>query len=180
MAVGGAGCAQRFRALIRDELLRLVFDHWASARGERLMPSWCDIDPAKMKPALPLVWAWRLDETGEFVGRLAGERVIGTLGINLHGKRPRELFPEEVARVAEARYRRVLGEPALCHMRGAIFVFDEREGQGERIMMPLGPEPGSGGGIIGATVYEHPRLWRGIVGRTPYDTATFIPLKEES
>ncbi len=165
----------RFRELIRDPRIRLVFEEWNRARAEKLMPRWSDLDPAAMKPALPYIWAYRRDADGEYINRLAGENVVQTLGFSMRGQPLRKFFPEAVAQLAIERYNRILGEPALCHMRGPIFSDDERRGEGERIVLPLAPDRG-GDGVLGATIYEYAQLWRGSVVSMPYDAATFVPL----
>lgn len=47
----------------------------------RLAPAWRDINPAKIKTELPIVWFYRCDATqDEFVGGLAGDAIHRLLG----------------------------------------------------------------------------------------------------
>jgi hypothetical protein len=165
----------RFLALIRDPHIRPLFEEWNRARGAKATPRWSDLDPSAMKPALPYIWSWWRDGDGEYFIRLAGENVVQTLGFSMRGQSLRKLFPEAVAQLAIDRYDRVLGEPALCHMRGSIFSDDQRRGEGERIILPLAADR-RGEGVIGATIYEFAQLWRGPVVSMSYDAATFISL----
>jgi hypothetical protein len=71
-----------------------------------------------------------------------------------------EIFPAEIARRIDDRYRRVMGEPSCCHMVGQIFAADGTGGLDERIVMPLGEDGRHGDGILGATVYNRARVIR--------------------
>ena len=95
---------QDFFARIEAPALRAVARHWGEARAGRRMPAWRDIDPLKIVPYLPIVWAWRYDRQDDrFTGRLAGDAITRAFGRSLRGADP------DTARTAfvEARF----GEP---------------------------------------------------------------------
>ena len=67
---------ESFLSSINSTPLKAVALHWNAARGDRLMPSWGELRPAAMARQLPLIWSYRFDRsTGEFTGRLAGNRI---------------------------------------------------------------------------------------------------------
>jgi hypothetical protein len=119
------------------------------------MPAWRDIDPAAIKEHLPLVWSWRWEPAlATFVGRLAGEEIIAYFGLNPRGKRVEDCFPQGARELVIERYKRVVGEPALMHSRGKVYLLAGGDGWGERIAMPLAADGLNGDGIFGATVYR--------------------------
>src|SRR5258708_20882426 len=101
-----------FLSAIKETALLDVAAHWNTARGNRLMPGWSDIDPVGLGRNLPIVWAWRYDAgLGTFVGRLAGEEIIPVLGVNIPGRRIETGFrPDAGDRVCQ-RHRTVLEGP---------------------------------------------------------------------
>lgn len=146
---------ERFRASMSDAALIAVAEHWNDARSGRMMPGWRDIDPAAIKEHLQIVWAWRWDaEIGTFIGRLAGEGIIATLGKNTRGKRMDEVLHPDAREVVLARCKRVIGDPAIMRSHGKVYVTTGRDGWGERIVLPLAADGRNGDGVLGATVYR--------------------------
>jgi hypothetical protein len=146
---------ERFRASIKDPALGAVVEHWNIVRSGRPMPAWQDIDPASIKEHLPIVWAWRWDpELNTFIGRLAGEEILAVLRTHTRGKRIDECFATEACQAIFARFKQVIDGPALMHSHGKVYVLGGRDGQGERIVLPLGADGTLGDGVIGATVYR--------------------------
>lgn len=87
---------ESFLSSITSASLRAVALHWNAARGNRLMPSWDELRPAAMAKQLPIVWSYKFDRsTGEFTGRLAGDRITEVFGKSLRGMRPRDFHPPE-------------------------------------------------------------------------------------
>ena len=146
-----------FLARIQSPALRAVATHWREAASTRAMPGWKDIDPMAIAPHLPIVWAWKYDRaTGAFTGRLAGDAIALAFGRQLRGVALHDFFadrdPDEVA----ARFRRIVGEPALMYCDGQVFKHAGRVGQGERIALPLAEDGRTPDGILGATTYSLP------------------------
>ncbi|SMF41288.1 PAS domain-containing protein [Tistlia consotensis] len=142
-------------ASLQAAALRDVADHWNRCRGARRMPGWQDLDPAELKPHLPIVWSWRFDpELGDFVGRLAGEQINAAFGKSLRGKTPNQFFAPEHAREMRWRMEKVMIGP--CGMRGSghVFVHAGGAGEGERLILPLAGDGVTGDGVLGATVYR--------------------------
>jgi len=143
-----------FLQAIQAPGLRRVAQHWNAARGPKRMPAWSDINPKDIAAELPMVWAYRYDAaTGEFIGRLSGERIAEIFGRNLRGHSMREIYPARDYDRLLARSKRLIAEPAFYHAVGVVFQHIDRFGKGERIMMPLADDGVTGDGIFGATLY---------------------------
>ena len=143
---------ERFEHSVESPALRNVVRHWADARRGRRMPGWDDISPAAIKEQLTIIWSWRFDSaSGEFIGRLAGERIESVLGMSIRGVRMSEVFARHDYAKTLARHTRVMREPAFFRGHGLIFRHLDRFDIGERIILPLGDDGEHGDGIIGAT-----------------------------
>lgn len=146
---------ERFLASIKDPALVAVAEHWNMARSGRPMPAWQNIDPASVKEHLPIIWSWRWEpRMGTFIGRLAGEDILTVLSTHTRGKRIDECFPPEAREAIFARFKQVMDGPALMHSHGKVYVLGGRDGQGERIVLPLASDGTLGDGVIGATAYR--------------------------
>ncbi|HVO02075.1 MAG TPA: PAS domain-containing protein [Candidatus Cybelea sp.] len=146
---------QAFLDSIHAAELRAVALHWNTARSNRAMPAWRDIDPVAIGPHLRYVWAWKYDAAHDtFSGRLAGEEIDRAFGKSLRGVPMTEFFSPEAFSVAFPRHRRVATEPCFMHGEGLVFVHVGRLLVGERIIMPLAEDGVHGDGIVGATIYH--------------------------
>lgn len=143
----------QFSQSIGSPALRAVMLHWNAARGGKKMPAWEDLDPKAMVPQLPLVWAYRFErETGEFIGRLAGEKIAQAYGKSFRGLTLAEIHtsPERYGQ-ARALLTRVIQEPAIFRGRGRVYQLQGEFQTGERIILPLAGDGASGDGVFGAT-----------------------------
>lgn len=141
-----------FMASLVDTQLIAVAHHWNAARGDRLAPAWRDIDPTGIGPHLSIIWAWRWDEDEQaFIGRLAGADIEQVLNARYRGSRMVDVFGEKLALTMHDRALRIMREPATVHSIGRLVTKRKVTGVGERIVLPLGGEPG---GVLGATVYR--------------------------
>jgi hypothetical protein len=161
---------EHFLACIETPALREIAAHWrraaarrpltsacGSARAERLMPGWRDIDPAAIAPHLPLVWSWKYDRAADrFTGRLSGEAITAVFGRQLRGAALHDFFAGRDAEQVEARFHRIVHDPSLVHSHGRLFRHIGRVGIGERICMPLADDGEHADGILGATNYSLP------------------------
>jgi hypothetical protein len=144
-----------FLSAIKDTALLDVAAHWNTARGNRLMPGWSDIDPVGLGRNLPIVWAWRYDAgLGTFVGRLAGEEIIAVLGVNIRGRRIETCFRPDAVDVVCQRYRTVIEGPKFMYSYGTVFARSGGNGVGQRIVLPLATDGVHSDGVLGATVYR--------------------------
>lgn len=132
--------------------LRAVAAHWATARGERVMPAWEDIRPASIAAQLKQIWAYKSDpETGRFVARLAGDKIVRGLRHSFRGVQLEDLHPAAAVPLIHRTMTRVVQEPALYHLKGILFRQKDRTGTGERIMLPL-----ADGGLLGVSALDSP------------------------
>lgn len=138
---------------IGSPVVRAVALHWHEARGIKKMPSWQDLQPKTIAPYLELVWSYNFDAaSGDFVGRLAGDRIARAYGKNFHGLKLADAYqsPDRYA-ATHALFLRVVSEPAIFRGSGRIFQRKEASETGERIMLPLSSNGVWGDGIFGAT-----------------------------
>lgn len=118
------------------------------------MPGWSDIKPGAIAAQLPIVWSYKYNaQSGEFVGRLAGQQITSVLSRPFAGTSLAEIFAAEDFGWIYPTFRRVVTEPAFYLGTGRVFRHLNRYGKGERIMMPLAADGVAVDGILGATEY---------------------------
>ena len=138
---------------INSPKLKRVLEHWWETRGNRLMPAWQDIRPAKFKEALPIVWSYRYDPVeDEFLGGLAGDEIRRLLGGPIKNARFRDVYKADPQMFP--RVKRVLLGPALFIGRGLLFKQRQRQCYGERIILPFSDVDGRAAGVFGATDFK--------------------------
>jgi hypothetical protein len=142
---------------IASPALKAVASHWLAARGDRLMPSWQQIKPSQIAPHLPILWAYRYDrDTGQFTGRLAGQRFGWGMDRKFGGATLKELHsPDSYPKILANALRLVEG-PALSLCQGRLFRQGDRFGSGERISLPLSEDGQNCDGLLGASQYQYP------------------------
>ena len=107
------------RVAIGSSKLRRILSHWLEIRGNRLMPMWQDICPAKIKSELSVVWQYRYDRAeDEFFGGLSGDAIQRLIGGPIKNARFRELHKGDPHFFARAK--RVLFDPAIFCGRRTI------------------------------------------------------------
>lgn len=148
---------QEFLASISSPVLRGVAQHWNEARGLRMMPAWESLKPSAITGALSMIWVFKYDrDTGEFTGRLAGERISRGFDRNFRGVPLKELHSAESFPRIYDNVLRLVQEPALAHSQGTLFRQCDRLGIGERITLPLSSDGVTCDGMIGASEYVFP------------------------
>src|SRR5258706_5625989 len=146
---------------ISDQKLLTVMHHWLQVRGDRQMPSWRDIDPLQLGPALPHMWSLRYDRVKQgFIGRLSGEEINAVFGKSLRQTPIEDFFaPLDVPWIHE-RCLRVIEKPCIIVVTGPVYAYTGNYGLGHRIMLPLGEDHGQGligDEVMGVTTYNlHP------------------------
>ncbi len=144
-----------FLSSITSAPLKAVALHWDMARGNQLMPSWDELRPAAMAKQLPIIWSYKFDRsTGEFTGRLAGDRITEVFDKSLRGTRLQDFHPPEATPWVTAMLLRVVSEPSLHLSSGRVFKQMDRVGTGQRIILPLAADGKTADGILGATDYH--------------------------
>lgn len=143
-----------FRALITDPRLQLLFDYWHRIKQDRSMPDWADLRPEEIAPVLPVIWAWRFDENGDFRLRLAGELIAEVLEVNIRGKTPFDLYTKAAAQGIDERFRKVITDPTCSFSAGPVNRDSRAVGFGQRLVLPYEDRKAGRRGVIGASTLE--------------------------
>ncbi len=148
---------EHFTNSIESPALKAVAAHWAAARGTAQMPSWEQLRPSQFAAQLFLVWAFKYDRgTGQFTGRLAGNRIEQGFGKNFRGLALQDLHPPHMFAKAHHHMARIVLEPAAHRGGGRLFKQGSRVVEGERIMLPLASDGIHADGVLGASDYYYP------------------------
>lgn len=155
---GKSQCSfESLTASIRSPNVRAIADHWFTAKGSQLMLSWKQLQPARIKKQLPLIWALRYDPlTGQFIGRLAGQEIHRIIGKSIAGLSLCEIFPSEAVPSFSELLTRVVEGPRIYHCIGRIYELVGRYGPGERLVMPLATDGVTADGVLGISQYYYP------------------------
>lgn len=141
-----------------DARLALLLRRWAEWREGTAPPPRSRIDPASLKPCLPLAWIWRLTpDHRSLTCTLAGEEVQAAWGRGIIGNDPISLWGPEAGLVVRERLRRVALIPAIVHGRSSILP-EGSPTQGkfaERLILPLTNDDSRPFGVIGMTLYRY-------------------------
>lgn len=140
----------------QDLRLRLLLRRWAEWREGNLVPKRSRVDPAAIKPCLPMIWMWRLNEARDgVVCTLAGEEVNRAWGFSIIGRDPVSLWGPEAGGIVLDRLIRAALIPALFHGRTGIVPAAASGLTAERLILPLRNDDGSPFGIFGITMYRY-------------------------
>lgn len=143
-----------FITSIKSLGLLAIANHWHQMRADRLMPAWSDLNPAAIAPYLTRIWAFKYDRgSGEFIGRLAGDRITVATGRNFRGITLKELVSPDSYERSLAGLTRIVTEPAIYRSHGLLFRIGERVVEGERIALPLADDGQHADGVVGGTEY---------------------------
>jgi hypothetical protein len=159
--------------------LKQVADHWREAKGTRAMPAWTDLRPSAIASQLPIVWSYKYDpETGEFTGRLAGERITRLFGKDFRGTPMAHIQPASDFPWVYALCKRIVNEPAFYRGTGLMYRHLDRYGTGERIVLPLSSDGRVADGIVGVTEYRLDPRQADPATPIPRETEQWFPLYE--
>lgn len=129
-------------------------DAWKDARHGELIPHKSKFDPLRIPALLPYIWmAHYDDDVGDFVCRLAGEKINATWGRQIRGLRLRDM--EGVRNHAHIlnRWRSILDDATIEYSA------TPEEGPGfkkhatERLILPMRDDAGTPRFLIGMTLY---------------------------
>ena len=141
---------------LSSSALLAVAQHWDQARSNRLLPTWADLSSSALAPHFKLLWGFNFDpKANEYTGLIAGKHVSEWLGANFWGARLQDIHPPHVVNDARRFFDRIMAGPAIGRCSGRLFTMSGRAITGERIALPLAPDGGHPGGILGATDYEY-------------------------
>ena len=163
------------------DLLHRFARFWDQARGNFIVPNFEDLDPVDMPWALQTIFVVERLPNLNLTYRLVGGQMSDRLGGQLIGKTATEVFEPEYAGHVNARWLRVLDEPALCY---AVTRHLTREGhilQARRFLAPARSASGEIDRVIGVSAFDqaHFETGSGIDGGTEIDVRWW-PLTENS
>jgi hypothetical protein len=93
---------RRIDGMVRDDGLRAAIGYWDGLRGNRLLPSRMDLDPAALRPHLRDAAILEVAAPGSLRIRLGGARINALLGMDARGLPLRALFDlSERARISD-------------------------------------------------------------------------------
>lgn len=128
--------------------------HWAERR-RGLMMAKQDIDPIALKSCLPNVWLHRYrPETDDFFCVLAGEQVNAAWGASIANRTLAEILRPEQYELTAARYRQVIGLPAIQVVRRTIVPSAATAKDTDRVIVPVCDSEGRPAGVFGMTLYH--------------------------
>jgi hypothetical protein len=153
----GASNLDAFIASIESPGLLAIARHWQAARAGKRVAAWSKLSPSAIAPYLTLLWSFRYDrQSGEFAGRLAGNRIMVASGHSFRGTTLKDLHSPEICERSHAEFTRLVTTPALYHCRGPLFRAGGKITEGERIVMPLAEDGEHADGLLGASEYVVP------------------------
>ena len=136
-------------------VLRQLVGYWLEKRSGRSMPSKADIDPVEIPWALSHIWICDyLADSKRFRYRLAGEEVNAVAEQSLAGKFLDETLPPDRSELILRKYHAVVEKRGILHDSGRVYLLQNRQATGERIILPLADDGETVDAIVGATVYE--------------------------
>lgn len=140
---------------VQHEQIRRLLSYWLDCRDGRLMPRRTDIDPIEMPRILPWVWLCDyLPEERRFRYRLAGEQINDLYGFNLAGRHLEETLSARAFANVFKRRMRIVAERVIEHGIGAIYLLNDRNTSGERLVLPLSEDGERVSQLLGATIYR--------------------------
>jgi hypothetical protein len=146
-----------FISRVESPALLAIATHWHEVRSNKRLPGWADLSPSAIGPHLTRLWSFKYDaQTGEFTGRLAGNRIMVATGHSFRGTTLRELHPPHIYEKSQAEFTRIVTGPAIYRCRGPLFRAGGHVVEGERIVMPLAEDGEHGDGLLGASEYAVP------------------------
>lgn len=140
---------------LRHQYLRELARYWLDLRASSGLPRRKDIDPLDISPRiLPHMWIVDCEDGGaRFRFRLAGEAINQTFGYPVRGLSLDEAFPARLRGSVQKRFERVAQEACGCHCIGTVYVENERNGFGERLILPLSDNGRDVSHLLGVTHY---------------------------
>lgn len=147
--------------LIDDQRIQLLWTHWRSSLKPGRLPQREDIDPIAVKSALPIIWIYRLDDSGrDFYCALAGDEIMSAWGRpGMIGMPISQLFPTPAYHSLRSRWLELLDRPAVMHGSARYnqhWAETPMRDRPERLSLPLDGPDGRPYGVIGATSYRQP------------------------
>lgn len=144
---------------------------WIDARAGQMVPLFSDLDPVEMPWALETIFVVERRDDGILAYRLVGGVMSDRLGGKLVGKTAEDVFEREYAARVNARWNRVLDEPALCFAESRHLTRAGRILRAQRFLAPARSSGGAVDRVIGVSSFDtnHLETGSGIDGGTEMD-----------
>jgi hypothetical protein len=152
-------------------LLQRFLAFWTDARGTRPVPDFVDLDPVEMPWALRTIFVVERLDDGRLTYRLVGGGMSDRLGGGLIGKTAEDVFESEYAGRVNARWNRVLDEPALCYAVTRHLTRAGQALQARRLLAPARSTTGRIDRVVGVSAFDqgHFEAGSGIDGGVEID-----------
>lgn len=126
-----------------------------AVRGDRLLPARSDIDAIRIPHVLSVVFICDYErDTARLRYRLVGEDVGEMYRVPLRGRYQDEFTAPDEREGHLARIREFMEFPAVNYSVGEVYAFNQRQGAGERLLLPLASDGQTADAVIGATAYD--------------------------
>jgi hypothetical protein len=152
-------------------LLGRFLEFWSAARRDRPVPDFVDLDPLGMPWALRTIFVVERHDDGRMTYRLVGTSMSDRLGGKLVGKTANDVFEADYADRVNARWNRVLDEPALCYAVTRHLTRAGRILQARRLLAPARTGSGRIDRVVGVSAFDqgHFEAGSGIDGGVEID-----------
>ena len=135
--------------------IRDLRDYWSAKRGSRTMPARSDINPAELKPLLPNVMIWAVQEPGPYTIVLVGDAIVAFVGVNNTGKPATFGMPPEAAVAINIVLTKIVQSRAPLFRTGkAIWSLDNSYRDFEACFLPLSPDDDHVDKILGGVFFD--------------------------
>jgi hypothetical protein len=118
------------------------------------MPTFRDLDPVDMPWALETIFVLRRRDDGLFAYGLVGEGMASRLGGTLKGKTAFQIFAQDYATMAEARWQKAAENKACYYIHSEHVTVGGEPVNSERLTMPLQGDGGRVDTLIGVSVFR--------------------------
>lgn len=142
-------------------LLHRFARFWDRARGDGLAPNFTDMDPVEMPWALQSIFVIERRADRRLTYRLVGGLMSDRLGGGLIGKTAGEVFEARYAARVNARWNRVMDEPALCFAVSRHLTRAGHALQARRFLAPARSTSGEIDRVIGVCAFDQEHLETG-------------------
>lgn len=149
-------------ARVETQNLQAFEEYWNKVRGNRLVPSRCEIDPRGLEGSLSHAFILERITGGLARFRIAGSHLSDLTGLELRHMPISALFGPSSRELLSNALNAAFDEPAIIRMKiSSPGGFARSELSGEMVLLPLRSDLGDIDRVLGGIVLD------GQIGRTP-------------
>jgi len=150
---------QQFLSKFTDARFEQVIRHWLALRQDDAVPHRGAVDPTQFRDILTMTWLMERHPDGHYRYRLAGQAIADIHGGIRQGTDTTSLFGPQALDMFRPRWEAVLDRGQMVRAEGVVHLADGYQvSQVERLMLPLRGDDGAASVILGATIYDRPRV----------------------